>query len=637
MNSARRLLGLALAAALTGFIIPGTANASMPPENPVQPLSVSAPAEPGDPVVNPVSVATAIVPGAQGFDSANVDSASQLTCLKNSGITFDAMNVLDPDFIAEYRDAATAGMNVILFQGYYPPHWSIFTKATERANRMVAGAQSVGYPVGAQLFLDLEDNQSDGTRSITRDEMVAWVQEWARVVTAAGYVPGMYVGLPQVLTASDLGTRIPGIKVFWRSASTYAPQAPQGFVVQQPQIDITKCGITIDTNVAGIDNNGNMLVGAGFPAGQPVGAGLFHVTTPTRLLDTRDTAKVTPFGTVSIKVTGVAGVPTNVKAVVLNITALNANGTGFVTAHASLASRPLASNLNFSPGSITPNLATVPVGTDGKISLYNGSEVPLDLIADIQGYYLDGTPTLPGAFGTTTPTRLLDTRDTAKVTPFGTVSIKVTGVAGVPTNVKAVVLNITALNANGTGFVTAHASLASRPLASNLNFSPGSITPNLATVPVGTDGKISLYNGSEVPLDLIADIQGYYLDGTPTLPGAFGTTTPTRLLDTRDTAKVTPFGTVSIKVTGVAGVPTNVKAVVLNITALNANGTGFVTAHASLASRPLASNLNFSPGSITPNLATVPVGTDGKISLYNGSEVPLDLIADIQGYYLDGQ
>jgi len=39
--------------------------------------------------------------------------------------------------------------------------------------------------------------------------------------------------------------------------------------------------------------------------------------------------------------------------------------------------------------------------------------------------------------------------------------------------------------------------------------------PNLVVVPVGADGKITLYNGSAGTVQLIGDIAGYYLGAPP--------------------------------------------------------------------------------------------------------------------------
>ena len=48
--------------------------------------------------------------------------------------------------------------------------------------------------------------------------------------------------------------------------------------------------------------------------------------------------------------------------------------------------------------------------------------------------------------------------------------------------------------------------------------------------------------------------------------------------------------------------------------------------------QPDASNLNFAPGQTVPNLVVVPVGTDGKIKIYNGSFGAVDLLVDVAGY-----
>jgi hypothetical protein len=48
-------------------------------------------------------------------------------------------------------------------------------------------------------------------------------------------------------------------------------------------------------------------------------------------------------------------------------------------------------------------------------------------------------------------------------------------------------------------------------------------------------------------------------------------------------------------------------------------------------SRPLASNLNWSPGATVANLVVVPVGPDGRVAVYNNSG-EVDVIVDVVGY-----
>jgi hypothetical protein len=116
------------------------------------------------------------------------------------------------------------------------------------------------------------------------------------------------------------------------------------------------------------------------------------------------------------------------------------------------------------------------------------------------------------------PFRALDTRGSGPVGADAAVSFQVGGVGGIPADVSAVVFNLTVTEARSFGFVTAYASGSARPNASNVNYAAGQTVPNLVTVPVGPDGRVTLFNRSAGSAQLIADIAGYYLGGLPTAP-----------------------------------------------------------------------------------------------------------------------
>jgi hypothetical protein len=337
---------------------------------------------------------------------------------------------------------------------------------------------------------------------------------------------------------------------------------------------------------------------------------------------------------VSFQVAGVNGIPAKVSAVVFNLTVTQPRSLGFITAYASGAARPNASNLNFSAGQTVPNLVTVPVGADGKVTLFNSSSGSSQLIADVTGYYVTGTPATAGSFKSLSPARLLDTRNSSAVGANSAVSFQVAGANGIPASVAAVVFNLTVTQAKSLGFVTAYASGAARPNASNLNFSAGQTVPNLVTVPVGSDGKVTLFNSSSGTSQLIADVAGYYLPGTPTVTGAFKAVGPTRIFDTRSTQPVAADSAVSVQVAGANGVPTGALAAVFNLTVTSPKSFGFITAYPNGSARPNASNLNFSTGQTVPNLVSVALGSDGKVALFNRSSGSSQLIADLAGYFL---
>jgi hypothetical protein len=139
----------------------------------------------------------------------------------------------------------------------------------------------------------------------------------------------------------------------------------------------------------------------------------------------------------------------------------------------------------------------------------------------------------PGTQIPIAPFRALDTRTGSAVGADSSVSFQVGGVSGIPANVSAVTFNLTVTEPRSFGFAAAYASGAARPNASNLNFATGQTVPNSVTVPVGADGKVTLFNRSSGTTHFIADVSGYYIAGTPTVAGAFKPTAPFRALDTR--------------------------------------------------------------------------------------------------------
>ncbi len=142
------------------------------------------------------------------------------------------------------------------------------------------------------------------------------------------------------------------------------------------------------------------LLSVGLVIGLVVGVAVGAERTPTSV------EAAQPAGsTYELQVTGRAGVPANASAAVLNLTAVNPTGHGFITAYPCGKARPNASTLNYQPGDpATANLAIVDIGTGGKICLYTLQ--PVDILADINGWFPAGADYTPR-----NPNRLLDTRN----------------------------------------------------------------------------------------------------------------------------------------------------------------------------------------------------------------------------------
>lgn len=413
-------------------------------------------------------------------------------------------------------------------------------------------------------------------------------------------------------------------------------------------------GISVDLAQLLLAATGRQILDSGnssyFPLIQldealPHSRGTYHPVAPIRILDTRTSngghhARVGADSSIDLQVGGRGGVPgSGVSAVVLNVTSVLPSVGGYVAAWPTGTLRPTTSNLNLTVGDARPNLVTVRMGADGKVSLYNavGS---VDLVADVAGWYDTDAANTGSYFHVSSPARVLDTRTSTgdhpvKVGAGEKLILDVTNTSDspIPAGATAAMVNLTATGATAGTFVTAYPGAGgTAPNTSNLNVSPGQTRPNLAVVPLDANGRLTLYNNTG-SVDLIADIQGWY-DATPGY--RFVAKAPTRILDTRFGFGGTAPGTngrFDLQVGNRLGVPTTAAGVVMNVTSTRASLGGYVTVYPSDVSPvPLVSNLNLEVGRDVPNLVTTRLPVNGKARIYNavGS---VDLIADVAGWF----
>jgi hypothetical protein len=382
------------------------------------------------------------------------------------------------------------------------------------------------------------------------------------------------------------------------------------------------------------------------PAGKATAAGTFTAIAPARVLDTRTgfggtSGPVPGQARINVQAAGWNGIPENASAVAMNLTVTDPATSGYLSVSASGAALPQTSNLNFEAGRTVPNMVISPIGADGKFSIFNGSPAAANLIADITGYFLGGTPGTPGAYQPVAPTRLLDTRiglGAAKraAGPLSTTDVAITGRAGVPaSDVSAVVLNVTATDSSSVGYVTAFGKAAARPATSNLNYQTGGTVASLVVAPIGASGAISLYNGSAGSVQLIADVAGYFLAGTPTAAGAFVPINPTRLIDSRiglaAPGRLEFLQSAPIPVGSPGGLPKWATAsAMINLTVVNPAVAGYASARsADDSGTPRTSTVNFAAGQTVAN-AAVSV-RPGHIT--SGSPGGIDIVVDTFGYF----
>jgi hypothetical protein len=376
-------------------------------------------------------------------------------------------------------------------------------------------------------------------------------------------------------------------------------------------------------------------------AGQPEAAGSYVPVPPSRILDTRSgngaSGPAGPGGIIHLQVAGRGGVPASgVSAVVLNVTVTSPTEASYITVFPAGPSRPGSSSLNFVPGWTGANSVTVALGPGGVVDLFNHAG-STHLIADVVGYYLAGASVgaTGGELQTVEPERLFDSRFDWNLgrLPAGTaVEIPVSyGSVGDPgfydPHVRALAVNITAVDATGTGYLTSWSGQGLTPNASTLNYTRGAVVPNFAIVPTSPCQlcgagfpSISVY--TSVDVHVIVDVIGFYDDGQladGTHDGLrFLPQHPSRIVDSR-----TGFGlpgalgqqaTARVSPPAVAA-PT--EALALNLTAVSPTTTTFVSAWPTGGARPTVSTLNPGAGQIIPNAAIVTLGDDKDFNLFN--------------------
>ncbi|RKT16700.1 hypothetical protein BX285_1048 [Streptomyces sp. 1114.5] len=334
-----------------------------------------------------------------------------------------------------------------------------------------------------------------------------------------------------------------------------------------------------------------------------------------------------------------AVVPTDVTAVVVNVTVTDPTADGYVSlgaANGTPGTAPATSSINFTAGQTVSNLVTVAVGPVVRgapwISVYNNwgtTHVVLDLV----GYY---QPTATDKYGPLTPTRIADSRvdGTGRLGGDAVRSYQVARPELGTADATSVVLNVTATEGTWDSFLTAYPSGSPLPAAgSNVNFPVGSTVANQVVVPVGVDGRIDLYNHAGW-VHVIVDVVGSY---GPSGKGLFSALrTPVRNLDTRVTGpQLQQWATRQVAVVPPDGSVPNIMGVEANVTVTDVTEYGHLTAFPGPGLPPNTSTVNVAPGQTVANSVSTGVAGDGTYSVYNHG-APVDLIADLTGYFTTG-
>jgi hypothetical protein len=385
-------------------------------------------------------------------------------------------------------------------------------------------------------------------------------------------------------------------------------------------------------------------------------AGTYYPLTPTRILDTRNgtgapRAALGAGRVLHLQVDGQSGVPAGgVSSVVLNLTVTGPTANSFLTAFPAGAARPTASSINFPAGWTGANFVTVQVGTGGRVDIYN-SAGSVQVIADVLGFYAGNDDVLNqrglgGQFFPTEPERLLDTRQGFGTLRPGDGVVEWLDFGDLNPHIRALAVNITAVVPSSSGFLTAWDGNNFPPLASTLNFTRGTVVPNLAIVPTmpcnfkpacAGMASFEVVNGSRTAqTHVLIDLFGFYDDSNSGISGGlrFHPVTPTRIVDSRiglGTGPLHPNSTGRVVTPGTVA-NQNSFALMLNVAAVGPTTKTFLTVWPDGFTRPAVSNLNPAAHQTVANGVITFLSDALAFDIYN-SVGTTNVIADVAGTF----
>ncbi|MEO6124183.1 MAG: SpoIID/LytB domain-containing protein [Ilumatobacteraceae bacterium] len=356
-------------------------------------------------------------------------------------------------------------------------------------------------------------------------------------------------------------------------------------------------------------------------------ASLFSPIPPRRLIDTRigwGTEQM-PLG-VGCTLEVDPQVPDDATAVVVNVTAIDPDLNGYLTAYPCGAERPLASIVPAIAGRIVPGTAIVPLDADGHFCVYSMRST--DIVIDLSGVYRTGGGV---PFEPIVAERRYDSRGGPLLANQTVVRVQVAGVGSVPASATAIAATVHSTNALIDGFITIWPCDTARPTTSVLNTSPGASVTNHIQVGLDDSGAVCMY--AQHAMHLVLDVSGWF---GPTATASYHALMPTRLLDTREGVGLAGVFSAgqnrALSVVGTGGVPASgVSAVAAEVTSTDATSAGYITVHPCQTTVPQVSMVRNFANTVAATTVTGIVDTQGRWCLM--ASVAMHMVLDVSGYY----
>ncbi|MFI6457054.1 fibronectin type III domain-containing protein [Streptosporangium amethystogenes] len=338
--------------------------------------------------------------------------------------------------------------------------------------------------------------------------------------------------------------------------------------------------------------------------------------------------------TATVKVAGVAGVPTaGVATVALNLAAKGTGGSGSLVVYPSGAAEPAVTALSYRADLYTHSLVTVKVGSDGNVKVANKGTVTVRIYADLYGYTLtQAGGSLGGVFVGVTPQTI--------VTPTNVAAganhvLKPLSLAGIPRGtISHVALTLAASGSTtSAGKITVYPSGAAKPAEPNLDYGSGAYLNNYVITALGSDGAVIINNSGPGGANITVDISGYFVTPSDTVAGA--TLRPLQPARIAANIAINASSGYTLAPLGKGGIPASgVWAVAV---ALTAKGTGTSCCNALQVYPSGDQNRGGAPVLYTGTAASTGflaarLGDDGKVVIYNNSTAKVTVQVDAFAY-----
>jgi alpha/beta hydrolase fold len=353
----------------------------------------------------------------------------------------------------------------------------------------------------------------------------------------------------------------------------------------------------------------------------------FVPLTPCRLGDTRAANSFLRLGTTGYRVLAAnrCGVPANATSVAATVTVVRPTRGGAVSAAPTGAPSGLPL-VTFNAGDVRANSGLVTLGTGGQIDL---TGVEGNVIVDVTGAFVPAVVSTSGRYQAVTPTRVYDsrTRSGAALSP-GAITTLDGRLAGIPDDAVAVAVNLTAVGAQSTGYLTAMAAGGNAPVASALNVDAAGETRGAFVVVPLNGGQFSVLQS--MTAHLTVDVAGYFTGATAarSQAGLYRTNPSFRAFDSRTS---TAFDPLAARIVPLAGARASAVASTMQLIGPTA---GYATAWPAGSSTPTVASVNADPsGRAVANQAFI--GVQGGLAQAVAS-APAHVVIDVHGWFLAG-